>query len=81
VVEGLVERAPAPEDRRVQVVRLTQAGKAAFDAMTPAHETWIADMMAALNRKELAELYGILAQLKHSVEHAEKNGGGDEEAR
>ena len=79
--EGLVERAPAPEDRRVQVVRLTRTGKAAFDAMTPAHEDWIAGMMGELNRKEMADLYGILARLKHSVEHSEKNGVDDEEKR
>ena len=71
--EGVVERAPAPQDRRVQVVRLTRAGKAAFDAMTPDHGDWIEEMMRELTRKDMADLYAILARLKHSVEHAEKN--------
>jgi DNA-binding MarR family transcriptional regulator len=69
--EGLVERAAPPGDRRVQVVRLTKAGKAAFDAMTPAHESWIAALMAELDRGEMAEFHALLARLKHSVEHAD----------
>jgi DNA-binding MarR family transcriptional regulator len=77
--EGLVERAAAPGDRRVQRVRLTAAGKAVFDAMTPAHESWIAGMMGELGRPEMAELHALLARLKHSVEHAERDG--DEEPR
>ncbi|HYB10859.1 MAG TPA: MarR family transcriptional regulator [Alphaproteobacteria bacterium] len=71
--EGVVERAAAPHDRRVQVVRLTRAGKAAFDAMTPEHGDWIEGMMRELSRKDLADLYALLARLKRSVEHAEKN--------
>jgi DNA-binding MarR family transcriptional regulator len=71
VGEGLVERAPAPDDRRVQIVRLTKGGKATFDHMTPAHESWIATMTAALSHKEMAELYRLLAQLKHSVEDSD----------
>ncbi|HEY6334908.1 MAG TPA: MarR family transcriptional regulator [Alphaproteobacteria bacterium] len=71
--EGVVERAPAPQDRRVQVVRLTRAGKAAFDAITPDHGDWIEEMTRELSRKDLADLYAILARLKHAVEHAEKN--------
>lgn len=75
--EGLVERAPAPGDRRVQVVRLTSVGKAAFDAMTPAHESWITAMMAELGRKEMAELLALLARLKRSVAHADGAGAAD----
>jgi DNA-binding MarR family transcriptional regulator len=79
--EGVVERAPAPDDRRVQVVRLTRAGKAAFDAMTPEHGDWIEDMMGKLGREDMADLYAILARLKRSVEHAEKSSAAEEESR
>ncbi|HLI12186.1 MAG TPA: MarR family transcriptional regulator [Alphaproteobacteria bacterium] len=72
LAEGLVERAPAPDDRRVQVVRLTAAGKAGFDAMAAVHEGWIAEMMVELSRGEMAGLYALLAKLKRSVEHAEE---------
>ena len=69
--EGLVERTVAASDRRVQLVRLTPAGRSTFHAMTPVHESWIAAMMAGLGRKEMATLYALLARLKRSLEAAE----------
>jgi len=69
--EGLVERTVAASDRRVQLVRLTPAGRSTFDAMTPVHESWIAAMMAGLGRKEMATLYALLAKLKRSLEETE----------
>jgi DNA-binding MarR family transcriptional regulator len=69
--EGLVARSTAPGDRRIQLVRLTRAGKAAFDKMTPAHERWIASMMANFGRTELAQLQSLLASLKRSLEATE----------
>ncbi len=68
--EELVERTAAPGDRRVQLVRLTAAGRRAFDAMTLEHGSWIVAMMGDLGRKEMAQLYSLLAKLKGSVEDA-----------
>jgi DNA-binding MarR family transcriptional regulator len=65
--EGLVAREPDPADRRSSRVRLTPAGKRAFDAMTPAHEEWIDRMMAGLDRAEMAQLLALLGKLKRSV--------------
>jgi DNA-binding MarR family transcriptional regulator len=66
--EGLIARAPAPGDRRRSRVKLTQAGKRAFDAMTPTHERWIDDLFAGLTRAEMADLLALLAKLKHSIQ-------------
>ena len=68
VEEGLVERRPSPSDRRAQLVRLTGAGKAAFDAMIPKHQAFIAQRFAGLTRGELAELHRLLGKLKASYE-------------
>lgn len=68
--EGLVSRAPEPEDRRSLRIRLTPAGKGAFDAMTPVHEEWIEMMMNGLTRGEMAHLLELLGKLKHSVRRA-----------
>ena len=65
--EGLVERRPAPDDRRAQLVRLTAAGKKAFDAMTPEHEAWIHDMLGGLDRREMEGLFELLGKLKSSL--------------
>lgn len=68
VTEGLVARQPAPHDRRAQLVRLTPAGKQAFDAMIPKHQAFIAERFDGLSRAELAELHRLLGKLKTSFE-------------
>lgn len=72
VTEGLVDRQPAPNDRRAQVVRLTPAGKQAFDAMIPMHQAYIAERFQGLPRAELAELHRLLGKLKASFEAHEQ---------
>jgi DNA-binding MarR family transcriptional regulator len=68
--EGLVSREPEPDDRRSLRIRLTPAGKRAFDAMTPVHEEWIDMMMAGLTRAEMAHLLELLGKLKQSARRA-----------
>ena len=65
--EGLIESRAHEGDRRSQRVRLTDAGKRAFDTMTPAHEAWIADMLQTLDRRDMAQLYELLGKLKRAV--------------
>ena len=64
VQERLVSRETAPSDRRKQVVRLTPDGRRAFDAMAPAHEAWIVDMMSGLEGEEMGELLELLGRLR-----------------
>jgi len=71
--EELVTRSPAPGDRRTQMVRLTEAGKTAFDEMLPVHEGWVVDLMAGAAREDLAELLELLARLKGSLETSLKH--------
>ena len=66
--EDLIARAPAPGDRRRSRVKITAAGKRAFDAMTPTHERWIDELFAGLGRGEMAELLALLAKLKRSIQ-------------
>ncbi|MEJ0070800.1 MAG: MarR family winged helix-turn-helix transcriptional regulator [Pseudomonadota bacterium] len=65
--EGLIESRPQAGDRRAQRVRLTDAGKRAFDTMTPIHEAWIATMLDDLDRRDMAALYELLGRLKQGV--------------
>ena len=67
VREGLVSRLTEPADRRSLRIRLTPAGKRAFDQMTPIHEQWIDGMMAGLSRAEMAHLLALLGKLKASL--------------
>ena len=67
VREGLVSRLPEPEDRRSLRIRLTDAGKRSFDAMTPTHEQWIDRLMGGLSRAEMTHLLELLGKLKRSA--------------
>jgi len=62
--EGLVERSHIHGDRRTQLVSLTPAGKTAFDAMVPAHTSWINEAFANFSRQEMTTLFELLAKLK-----------------
>jgi DNA-binding MarR family transcriptional regulator len=68
--DGLVAREADHADRRSARLRLTAAGKRAFDAMTPVHERWIDELMAGLDRAEMAQLLALLGRLKQSVRAA-----------
>jgi DNA-binding MarR family transcriptional regulator len=69
--EGLVHRQARSGDRRVQLVRLTPAGRLALEAMTPEHREWLARMFAGLTRAECDRLHELVGKLKTSVESEE----------
>ncbi|MEE2996098.1 MAG: MarR family transcriptional regulator [Pseudomonadota bacterium] len=70
--EGLVDRRPAPEDRRVQMVSLTEKGGDSFSEMAENHRVWVRDMMADMSADEINILYDLLARLKQSILSAEQ---------
>lgn len=51
--EGHVRREESPGDRRVQLVSLTEAGRARFAAMAAAHAGWLEELFGGLARAEL----------------------------
>ncbi len=65
--EGLLERSPAPHDRRSIMIGLTPAGSALFARMAKDHEHWVSEILSDMpksNQKELLDrlisLQGIL---------------------
>lgn len=67
VGEGLVERKPAPGDRRSSIVRLTTLGRKRFDEQARAHRGWIRELMGDMSAGDIDALHGLLAQLKESI--------------
>lgn len=65
--EGLVRRWTRPEDRRSQLVCLTDEGRDAFEAMAGAHEGWISSMLSGLSEEEVEQLHHLLGKAKRSV--------------
>jgi DNA-binding MarR family transcriptional regulator len=68
VESGHLDRRTSESDRRVQVIRLTKAGRAEFRKMAAEHETWIADIFSELSPKDVRELMRLLAKAKGSAQ-------------
>src|ERR1700752_2454423 len=68
VESGHVDRRTSDSDRRVQVIRLTKAGRVEVRKMAAAeHELWIADIFSDLSPKDIRELMRLLAKTKASA--------------
>jgi DNA-binding MarR family transcriptional regulator len=70
VAQGLLDRNPAPHDRRAQMVALTAEGRKTFRAMASAHEGWIAEVFEGLSADETGQLMTLLACTKTSARKA-----------
>jgi len=68
VKEGLVTRATSSRDRRAQRVRLTAAGKRAFDTMAAEHRRWIESMLGRMPGEDAHKLYELMGRLKDTVQ-------------
>ena len=74
VEEEIISRRTAANDRRAQVVRLTEKGRRQFRKMAKAHEQWIADLFAGLSKREITDLLALLGKAKAAVQGAMGNG-------
>jgi DNA-binding MarR family transcriptional regulator len=64
VAEGLVERMAVEGDRRAFLVRLTPAGRSAFERMATQHEQWIVEAFDGLSPRDLDQLHKLLGKVK-----------------
>ena len=69
--EKLVMRVPDPKDRRVYTVKLTAAGRAAFNDMAAVHEGWIAEMLQDVSPDDKSTLIDLLSQMKQHLNKSE----------
>lgn len=65
--EGLVERTTDANDRRAYVVKLTRAGKAAFEQMAEQHRGWVVELTGGLTDEEQQQLFTLLTKLRDSL--------------
>jgi Transcriptional regulators len=65
--DGLVRRVTPDRDRRVTVAQLTPAGAKLFAAMAAAHEAWLRDLMADVDRSVVSGLWSDIGKVKSSV--------------
>jgi DNA-binding MarR family transcriptional regulator len=65
VHRGWVRRTGPAKDRRVTIIEVTPAGRAALDRVARAAETYLADMLAPLDAAARRRLQSGLAILRH----------------
>ena len=68
VNDGLIVRAPVPDDRRAMLVRLTAEGREVFGGMAEAHEGWIDELLGGADADEAAALAGRLQEITKELE-------------
>jgi DNA-binding MarR family transcriptional regulator len=72
--EGMVARAPSPDDRRAWIVSLTPTGRRTFETMASEHEQWILEMFSGLDMKTVKQLHTQLGLLRVHVMRGEPSG-------
>jgi DNA-binding MarR family transcriptional regulator len=65
--EKLVVRVPDPNDRRAYSVKLTAAGRRAFERMASVHEGWIDELLGGLSNAEKSKLTELLSKVKQHL--------------
>jgi DNA-binding MarR family transcriptional regulator len=72
--EGLVQRDSDPEDRRSWRLRMTAAGRKAFDRIAREHEQWVIELFHGLDTVHKKSLYEDLGRLRvQMAAHKEQN--------
>ena len=67
VEEGLVRRHTDAQDGRVQVLRMTVAGKQQFDTMAIKHAAWIDALLAPMTGQDVGHVMALLDKVKNHV--------------
>lgn len=62
--DGVVERRPDPDDRRVGRVWLTEKGRALIRTVIPMHDRQVHEMLAGLPREQRRDLRRLLGNLR-----------------
>jgi len=65
--EGLVQRDSDPEDRRSWRLRLTTAGRRAFERIAGEHEQWVIELFHGLDTVHKKSLYEDLGRLRVQI--------------
>jgi DNA-binding MarR family transcriptional regulator len=68
VADGFVVRSKRDGDRRTSIVRLTKAGRSAFERMAAAHESWVDELLGSVGESEARQLSAMLRSFRSNWE-------------
>jgi len=72
--DGLIERRPEPEDRRLIRVHLTAAGHAFLNKIRPGYCRWLSSIVEPLNEEERQQLVTLLEKIRTRLGELAANG-------
>lgn len=73
LAKGYVERRPDPQDRRVSLICLTEAGAEKLRRIRPRHHARVSRRMRSLSANEVQQLRSLLATLFESLKAPRKD--------
>lgn len=65
--DGYIVRTQNPDDRRENIVQMTEQGREKFAQMAAAHEEWIRSLTKDLSAADVRTLLSLLQKMKTSV--------------
>lgn len=65
--EQLVVRVPDPQDGRAFMLKLTPAGREAFESMATVHEGWVAELFAGIPAADKTTMIALLDSMKQRL--------------
>ena len=76
ISEGLVERAPDPDDRRVVNVRITCAGKEAIKDFEKCTRETVLKNLSSLDSEDISTLHEMVQNIRDIVSKLDRKGAG-----
>lgn len=64
---GLLIRTPSPQDQRVHVLMLSDAGRKLLAELIPQAQAWEADLLSVLTSNEYRDLFNIMDKLERQL--------------
>ena len=61
--EGLVERFPSPEDRRVNLIKITSKGSGLLDTLWPGYSKKVQKIMNLMKKEELYQISALMSKM------------------
>ena len=65
--DGMIERRPDPQDRRLIRINLTPAGKSFVDGILPGYTRWLSSIVEPLNTEERQHLVTLLEKIRTRI--------------
>ncbi len=68
IQQGLVKKTPAPEDRRLHIIVLTEKGRKEFQKLNENSNRSISQLIEKLSKQETAELVGMMDRIQELLQ-------------